>query len=95
MTKSDLKSTGINSGDLKSNPLPEIVNCIPWQYTVIGPKFLDDIRAIVIRHDVKLTWYSDAYVMLLLIYLFENQVVNLMELPVTNSIHPVILVKRV
>lgn len=88
----NLKSIGRLKND---NPLPEIINSIPWEYTVIGAKFLDDTRAIIIKHDTKFRWYSDAYIILLLIFLDEQGLVSLLELPIKDSVNPVHIVKRV
>lgn len=95
MIKNDSKPSGSNVGATESNPLPEILNIIPWEYTVVAPKFLDDIRALVIKHDTGYNWYSNAYIMYLLLHLHRSDLVSLAEFPVKDSVYSVYLVKRV
>lgn len=90
-----MKGTGKTAGVKEPNPLPDIINSIPWQYTVVGAKFLDDTRAIIIRHDTQFRWYSDAYIMLLLLFLCERGLVSILEVPFKDSENPVHIIKRV
>ena len=76
-----------------SNPLPEVINSIPWEYRLLDLEFADDIKSIISRYDPKL-YFSNKYVLLMIAALHDAGYVSKLEVP-TEEPGRVILIKRI
>lgn len=92
MTDKNLRTTGQSAlGCSESNPLVEIVNLIPWEFTTIDPKLLDAI-ANKLMPSLK-TLPSNSVIMMLLESLHNAEYVHLHALDAT--IGKTYIIKRI
>lgn len=95
MTKSDLKNTGKISGALAGNPIPDILNLLDWQYRVVGPRLLDDLRILLAKRTKPFEWFSDSYIMLLLIHLRDAGLVELLDVTLKGVTDSITVIKKI
>jgi len=92
MTEQNLLPTGsVGLVCLPNNPLPEILNLIPWEFTTVDPKLLDAIANKLIP-SLK-TIPSNSIIMMLLESLHNAEYVHLHALDAT--IGKTYIIKRI
>jgi hypothetical protein len=77
------------------NPLPSILEIIPMEVTLVDSQLLDKIRITLIGCGVPAHEVSDAYIMLLLHYLHDNNYTELQTVTISNVSGWVFLIKRI
>lgn len=77
------------------NPLPSILELIPTELTLVDAHLLDKIRIVLIGSGVTAYEVSDAYIMLLLHYLHDNNYTELQTVTITKVSGWVFLIKRI
>jgi hypothetical protein len=76
------------------NPLPELINFIPWELSVISPQMLDSMREIVSRV-TKVSIYTNAMAMSILVELAQNGYIEIKEIPLENISGSILIIKRI
>ena len=77
----------------ESNPLPEVVNFIPWEYRILDLEFVDELKDIVRKYYPKL-YLTNKYVLLMIAALHDAGYISRLEVP-TEQPGRVILIKRI
>lgn len=85
MTK--LESTPSN------NPLPEIINSLPWEPRLVTIDVLDNIREILTKACGYSSVFTDKYIMLVLLMLQDNKFCVVQ--PIQNEIGDSYLITRI
>lgn len=66
---------------LETNPLPEMINFLPWTPTLVDINMLDGIREIIVRNVGSTSVITDKFIMLILIMLKEKGFILLELIP--------------
>lgn len=92
MTDKSLSTTGsVGLVSLPDNPLGELINLIPWEFTIIDPKLLDAFAKVLIP-SLK-TIPSNVVIMMLLESLHNAEYVHLHALD--SNIGKTYIIKRI
>jgi hypothetical protein len=92
MTKPPLSTDGNKYSEF--NPLPELVNFLPWEFTVISPEMLDSIKDIISRV-TKVVVHTNALIMPILVELARNGYVEIKEIPLEGISGNLLIIKRI
>lgn len=77
------------------NPLPEFINSIPWEPTLVDADLLDTLRRVINKCTADRVIVSNRYVILLMEHLAENAFLEFVSVPVTVVPGTISVVKRV
>ncbi len=70
MTKPGSRTKSLSS--LETNPLPEMINFLPWKPTLVDINMLDGIREIIVNHVGSTSVITDKFIMLILMMLMKE-----------------------
>lgn len=76
----------------KSNPIPELLDLIPYKGTVLGLLVADEMRALIQKHTDKIV--NNSYIILLIAELQTSGLVSVEELVWPGTQGKVIIIKR-
>lgn len=91
MAKHGSKTKSLST--LESNPLPEMINFLPWKPTLVDINMLDGIREIIVNHVGSTSVITDKYIMCILHMLMEQKFVLLELIP--NELGEFYLITRI
>ena len=78
----------------KTNPLPEILELIPYKESLLDLRLSDDIRIVLYKHLGFSPKFSNAYIAYLLSHLANNGLVDIQQSVAESVLGDLVFVKR-
>ena len=76
----------------KSNPIPELLDLISPEGSILGLLAADEMRAIILRHTSKIV--NNSYIIILLAHLQDAGLISVDELSWPHTAGNIIIIKR-